>query len=133
MVAIESNNIGHFDNGLTHSLRLCLDKIILSMRHNSPVSRSKLSKTVAVLSYQSNGNYLSTNVPFSQDIKDSSLTISTQNYPCNIYAIPQKEISTRIAKMLVFKLTLILPIIIVSQFDVDKFHKPNNKFCLSAQ
>lgn len=71
MVAIESNNVGHFDNGLTHSLRLYLDKIILSMRHKLPVSRSKFSKTVAVLSYQPNGNYRCTNLPFSQDMKDS--------------------------------------------------------------
>lgn len=71
MVAIESNNVGHFDNGLTHSLRLCLEKIILSMRHKLPVSRSKLSKTMAVFSYQPNDNYRCTNLSFSQDMKDS--------------------------------------------------------------
>lgn len=68
MVAIESNNVGHFDNGLT---RLCLDKIILSMRHKLPVSRSKLSKTMAVFSYQPIDNYRCTNLSFSQDMKDS--------------------------------------------------------------
>lgn len=41
------------------------------MRQKLPVSRSKLSKTMAVFSYQPNGNYRCTNLPFSQDIKDS--------------------------------------------------------------
>lgn len=83
MVAIKSNNVGHFDNGLTHSLCLCLDKIILSMHHKLPVSRSKFSKTVAVLSYEPNGNYWCTNLLFSQYMKDSlvgtHIQLSVQN------------------------------------------------------